>query len=47
MKGYHKKNAGQDKLCHVYGALTCQPSYMCVYMEHVQPSLGLVTGIAW
>ena len=46
MKGYDKRNAAQDKLCHVYGALTCKPSCRCVYMENVQPSLGLVTGIA-
>ena len=26
MKNY-LKNAGQDKLCRVYGALTCQPFY--------------------
>ena len=42
MKNY-LKNAGQDNLCRVYGALTCQPSYegsplKCVYMENFQPS---------
>ena len=36
MKNY-LKNAGQDKLCRVYGALTCQPS-SSVYMENFQLS---------